>query len=265
MMVHRHDSQSLQRADWLPRSVLAGFTASVLMGIAFFIAYGLAVVLGSVTLASRRGAEELQTWLVALTHNPLIDVANAALYAAGAMHLAVGVLLALVYGSIAEPRLPGPGWSRGIVFAMVPWLLSLTLAFPLLGAGFFGAALGAGPLPAIGNLVLHLVYGASLGAIYGPLGDIPADSFSATAPRDDTETTAAFERAGAIGVMLGAPIGAAVGIIGTRLPGALSPENGLAPAFALVFGTAVLGAAFGAAVGPFLSVARSETTIRRGE
>jgi hypothetical protein len=261
MLVHTHESRTLQRVDWLPRSVLAGFTASVLMGIAFFIAYGLAIVLGSLALANRRGAEEFRTWLVALTQNPLIDIASAALYAAGALHLAVGVVLALLYGSIAEPRLPGPGWLRGALFAMIPWLLSLTLAFPLLGAGMFGLALGAGPLPAIGNLVLHLVYGASLGAIYGPLGDLPADSFSATAPRDDTETTAAFERAGAMGVILGAAIGAAIGIIGTRLPGAWPVESGLAPAFALVLGTAVLGAAFGAAVGPFLGSSRSDTPV----
>jgi hypothetical protein len=259
MSVHVHESHDLQRVDWLPRSVLAGFIASVLMGIAFFIAYGLAIALGSVTLASRRGAEEFHGWVMALTHNPLIDLASAALYAAGALHLAIGVVLALMYGAIVEPRLIGPGWVRGLMFAMIPWVLSLVVAFPLLGAGMFGSALGAGPLPAIGNLILHLVYGASLGVVYGPLGDLPADSLSATAPRDDTEITAALERAGAAGVMVGAGLGAAVGLIATRLPGALPQDGGLAPAFALVFGAVVLGAAFGAAVAPFMSPGGSPT------
>jgi hypothetical protein len=262
MSVHAYVSQESRRVDWLPRSVLSGFIASVFMGIAFFIAYGVAVILGAVTLANGGGAEAFQGWLIALTHNSLIDIASVTLYAAGAMHLAVGVALALVYGAIAEPRLPGAGWVRGILFAMIPWLLSLTVAFPILNAGMFGLALGAGPLPAIGNLALHLIYGASLGAIYGPLGDLPADSFSADEPRDDRATTAALERAGAVGVMLGGAIGAAIGALGTALPGAIPPSGGIAPAFALVFGGAILGAAFGAAIAPFLSEDRPRVPPR---
>jgi len=253
MSVHAHESLSLQRVDWLPRSVLAGFTASILMGIAFFIAYGAAVVLGGVTLADRRGADIFQGWLTALTHNSLIDTASTSLYAAGALHLAVGIAVALAYGALAEPRLSGPGWARGMVFALIPWLLSVIVAFPLLGTGLFGVGLGAGPLPAIGNLVLHLAYGASLGAIYGPLGDLPADSLSAEGPRDDVRITAALERAGATGVALGGAIGLVLGLVGTAVLGGSTPMTSLAPDYALVFGSAVLGAAFGAAVGPFLS------------
>jgi hypothetical protein len=262
MSVHQPESHALQRVDWLPRSVLAGFTASVLMGIAFFIAYGAAILLGALQLASRRGAAEFHAWLLALTNNQLIDLANASLYAAGALHLAVGVVLALVYGSVIEPRLIGPGWVRGIMFAMIAWILSLVVAFPLLGVGMFGSGLGAGPLPAVGNLVLHLIYGASLGTIYGPLGDLPADSFSASAPRDDVETTAALERAEATGIIVGATLGVGIGMIGTQLPGALPQDGGLAPAVALIFGTAVLGGAFGAAVGPFMSPGGSQTRTR---
>ena len=168
-------------------------------------------------------------------------------------------MLALVYGAVLEPTLIGPGWVRGVMFAIIAWILSLVVAFPLVGAGLFGAALGAGPLPAVGNLILHLIYGASLGAIYGPLGDLPADSFSASGPRDDAETTAALERAEATGIIIGATLGAGIGMIGTRLPGALPPDGGMAPAVALIFGTAVLGGAFGAAVGPFMGPGGSQT------
>ncbi len=38
--------------------------------------------------------------------------------------------------------------------------------------GFFGLGIGAGPLPIIGNLILHLVYGATLGTLYGPAGRV---------------------------------------------------------------------------------------------
>ena len=53
-----------------------------------------------------------------------------------------------------------------MLFSIIPWFLSLVVFFPIVGAGFFGADLDAGPLPAIGNLILHLIYGAVLGSMY---------------------------------------------------------------------------------------------------
>ena len=52
-------------------------------------------------------------------------------------------------------------------FALLPWLVSLVIFMPLLGGGILGLSLGAGPLPIVGNLVLHALYGAVLGVVWG--------------------------------------------------------------------------------------------------
>jgi hypothetical protein len=77
-----------------------------------------------------------------------------------------GVLWALPYALWAERRLPGPDWLKGALFALLPVAVSLLVVLPLLGAGPLGPGLGAGALPALGELARHLVYGAALGLAY---------------------------------------------------------------------------------------------------
>src|SRR5205823_3461724 len=110
-----------------------------------------------------------------LTHNKVLDLAQSALYLSIGVHFAVGLVLALVYAYIVEPRMWGPGWIRGSLFAIVPWVFSVVVFFPLVGGGFLGVGLGAGPLAFLGNLVLHVVYGATLGLMYEPMFDEQPD------------------------------------------------------------------------------------------
>jgi hypothetical protein len=196
----------------LPRSIISGFIATDAMAILFFAAYGLARALALVQLSQSPAASQFERWLYALTHNQVLDFAASSLYVAMAMHLVVGVLLAMVYARYFEPRLSGDDWLRGMIFAGVPWLLSLIVFLPLVGGGIAGDAIGAGPLPAIGNLILHLVYGATLGAIYGPLGDIPADDFSRAAPRDELAVVTHYEQTAARGIVVGGLVGLALGV-----------------------------------------------------
>jgi len=48
----------------------------------------------------------------------------------GAIHLAIGVTLALLYAVIFERILPGPRWVRGATFSLLPWLFAITLMGP---------------------------------------------------------------------------------------------------------------------------------------
>lgn len=246
------ESRSITRpvAGWLARAILSGFIASMAMAISFFLAYGLARVATTIALADRRGAEPFHPWVQALTNNQVLDLAGGSLYAAGAAHLAVGVLWAVLYGYYFEPRLPGAGWVKGIAFSLIPWMLSLVVFLPLVGGGLFGFVLGAGPLPAIGNLVLHLVFGATLGAMYGPLGDIAADEFPHAGLVDEPEVVAQYERAAARGIVIGAIVGAIVGIVlsvQAAAQGVAMPFGVPAPAFPPV--VAVIGATFGGVLG----------------
>ena len=145
------------REDWLRAGILAGFLATFAMTVILVGAYWVGDAIG------RADGNTLQRWSYALVHNPMAErTADMVVLAIGA-NLAVGLLLALVYARYVEPRLDGPSWWKGLRFALVPWLLSLIVFLPLMGGGLFGMDLGAGPLPIVGNLVLHLVYGAGLG------------------------------------------------------------------------------------------------------
>ena len=78
-------------------------------------------------------------------------------------HFVIGVVLALVYGLLFANRLPGPGFVRGAIYGIVPWLMAQVVVMPMMGAGLFsGSFVGAA-----GSLMGHLIYGAVLGAIYG--------------------------------------------------------------------------------------------------
>src|SRR6266851_4958495 len=131
------------------------------MVLAFAIAYAAALVLGRLPVPILAG------WFQGLTNNTLIDTAGPNLYAAAAIFFVGGVIWALLYGLVFEPRLHGSGWMRGLRFALIPWLFSLVIFLPIVGGGFLGMGLGAGPLPILGNLVLHAVYGVILGAVFG--------------------------------------------------------------------------------------------------
>src|SRR3972149_8477776 len=56
-------------------------------------------------------------------------------YLMGALiHVGIGVSLGLVYALLFEPWLPGPGWLRGALFSIIPWIFAITLLGPLLQA-----------------------------------------------------------------------------------------------------------------------------------
>ena len=50
--------------------------------------------------------------------------------AGGLMHLGIGLTLALLYAVIFARILPGPGWARGALFSLLPWLFAITLMGP---------------------------------------------------------------------------------------------------------------------------------------
>lgn len=229
------------REDWLRTGVLSGFLATFALTIALLAAYGIATGIGSQT------GNTLQRWSWALVHNPVAERTGDGVMLAIGANLAVGLILALVYARFVEPLLDGPGWWKGLRFSLIPWLLSLAIFLPLMGGGFFGMDVGAGPLPIVGNLLLHLVYGAVLGTIYAePSADWLDDT------QADHDHAAAAERGAAIGVAIGLPAGFIIGWL-------------IAPGFANVagrpetaFGLALIGAAIGLAVGSFAGMGRTQ-------
>jgi hypothetical protein len=81
------------------------------------------------------------------------------------VHFLIGtVLWGILYAWIA-PRLPGAHWFRGVLFATGAWLVMMIVLMPMAGAGLFGLKLGL--MAPIATLILHWVYGAVLGGLYG--------------------------------------------------------------------------------------------------
>jgi hypothetical protein len=231
----------IRREDWLRDGVVSGFIATFAMTVVLAVAYGLAQAVGDAE------GGRVARWFWALGHNPVAARTTDGVVVAIALNLLMGLLLALVYGRWVEPVLSGPGWRKGVIFALVPWLLSVVAVLPLLGGGFLGASIGAGPLPILGNLVLHLVYGAVLGSVYAialeaGLDDTPAERANA----------AAAERGMAIGIVAGIVLGL---IVGWALAPQLDAQGSRA---AVMLAAGFIGGASGLLAGSFLGMGGSQ-------
>jgi len=233
-------------------AVIFGFVATTAMAITALIGYGFALGIGTAS------GNLFQQWLYALTHNPVTEHARSSLLAVVGLNLAAGIVWALIFALDANDRLIAfPGWLRGILFALPPAVLSLVVFLPLVGGGIFGVKIGAGPLPVIGNIILHLVYGATLGAMFSLDGSIDRIGMGDPA----TEATLRQAEAGAgWGILLGALLGGG----GTLLVMLLVTASSAANVAGAIIGGAVIGAALGVVFGSMAAMTRpapSERTI----
>lgn len=81
-----------------------------------------------------------------------------------AMHVVIGLLLALIYAGWFATRLPGGPAPRGAIYGFGVFLVAQIVVTPMMGGGVFSG----GNMPMIvGSLMGHLVYGALVGLIYG--------------------------------------------------------------------------------------------------
>jgi hypothetical protein len=224
-------------------AVLAGFVASVAMVFAFAVAFVAALLL------SRLPIPVVADWFRALTRNQLIDIAGPNLYAATAIFFVGGLIWALLYVFFFEHRLTGSAWERGVKFALVPWLFSLLVFMPLVGGGFLGLGLGAGPLPIIGNLILHAVYGATLGSMWASAESV-IDRPLRTGFGEDLQASHLSELGAARGLGVGLLLGIVVGaLVAALLAQAVGAQGlGMNP-LAVIVAVGLTGAAFGGFVG----------------
>jgi len=86
-----------------------------------------------------------------------------------AAHFVIG---AIIYG-FAFANLSGalPGGSspvKGIVLAIIGWLIMMIVLMPMMGKGLF--AMGMGMMATVATLVLHIIFGWVLGFTYDKLG-----------------------------------------------------------------------------------------------
>ncbi|MGE3913606.1 MAG: hypothetical protein AB7K36_29930 [Chloroflexota bacterium] len=238
----------------LARALLAGFAASFAMLLAFVLAYTVSRLIAAVVSAETGAVGTVRLWLHNLTHNQLMDAGRSDVFVTTAIYLLGGLVWAILYTVVAEPRLVGPGWLRGLVFAAVPTVFSVIVFLPLVGGGVFGIAFDAGPLPMLGNFILHAVYGVVLGELYGPFGSLDATTLGT---RGDVAlgTQSGAELMAARGLIGGLLVGLGVGIVATLVAGVPIEGRLLGqPVVALLLGSSGIGAAFGSTVGAFVGL-----------
>lgn len=89
------------------------------------------------------------------------------------IHFVIGTV---VWGALfawLDPSVPGQShWLKGVVFGIAAWVLMMVIVMPMAGAGFFGMNLGM--MAPVMTLVLHIIFGAVLGGVYGL--ERPADA-----------------------------------------------------------------------------------------
>lgn len=224
------------RFDWLRASVTSGFIATFAMTLTMVIAYGIANALGE------QNGNPAQQALYALSSNELTSKVGDAVFFALIGNIVMGILWAIAYAWIFEPRFESPAWQKGALFSLIPWILSILVFFPIAGVGPLGTDLDAGGLPVLGNLILHLVYGVVLGTMYA-IEERSVDFTDA-----DRQANANAERGAAVGILLG---GIAGGIGGWLV----SPTmDDLAGQTVITFIGVMVGAAFGMLLGSFVGV-----------
>jgi hypothetical protein len=208
----------------------------------------------------------LRQWLWQLTHNQVVSFGRATPAIAIAVHVVLGLIWALVYARLIEPNRglrwwigDGPGWARGMRFALLPWIFSLLVLLPAAAFDMLGVALSAGPLPPLGNLILHMIYGFTLGQLYDTSADAPAVGedlvYDEPLERRAIEHSEEFSAAG---ILVGGIVGAAVGVgMAIVLPPILPNVDSQGWSIALAVGGILAGGAVGGIVGSFAGLPNS--------
>lgn len=132
------------------------------------IAYGRAVLAG---IAGTAVMTIVAAWVAPMMGMPPMNPAE---MLAGSMggslalgwiaHFMIGTILALIYAAVA-PALPGPPAARGALYGIAPFLVAQIVVMPMMGMPFFSGSM----VMAMGSLIGHLIYGAIVGAVYGPV------------------------------------------------------------------------------------------------
>lgn len=83
-------------------------------------------------------------------------------------HFVIGTVLWGGLFAIANASVPGSSQlAKGTIFGIGAWLVMMIVVMPMMGVGFFG--LNMGMMGAVMPLMIHVIFGAAMGATYGAL------------------------------------------------------------------------------------------------
>lgn len=138
------------------RAMIAGFVATVVLSALMLMKSMMGVM----------PALDLPTMLAGMAHNMMGLPANPAV--GWVLHFMIGTVAWGIGFALLYKVLPSNSpLGKGIVFGALAWVLMMLIPMPMAGAGLF--AMKMGMMAPVMTLVLHLIWGAVLGATYGGL------------------------------------------------------------------------------------------------
>lgn len=140
----------------LVRSIVAGFVATVALSILMLIKAAMGLMPHLNVIHMLAGMAHARLGLPAV---PVIG---------WVAHFLIGTVLWGIVFAILYPALPGStAVKKGLVFSVLAWILMMLIPLPMAGAGLFGLELGV--MAPVMTLILHLIWGAVLGATFRAL------------------------------------------------------------------------------------------------
>jgi len=138
------------------KSMIAGFIATVVLSVFMVIKMKMGV------MPDLNVIKMMTTMAHGMLGTPAVPIVG------WVMHFMIGTVVWGVLFALIGKSLPGGGYvSKGLSFGVLAWVLMMVMVMPIAGAGFFGLSLGI--MAPVMTLMLHLVYGAVLGGLYGKL------------------------------------------------------------------------------------------------
>jgi len=138
------------------KSMIAGFVATVVLSVLMVIKMKMGV------MPDLNVIKMMTTMAHGILGTPAVPIIG------WIMHFMIGTVVWGVLFVLIGKSLPGGGYvSKGLSFGVLAWVLMMVMVMPMAGAGFFGLSLGM--MAPVMTLMLHLVYGAVLGGLYGKL------------------------------------------------------------------------------------------------
>ena len=133
-----------------PKAIVAGLVATIVLSLLF-------VMKGVMGIMPQLNLPQMIAGMMGMPDSPIVG---------WAVHFLIGVA---VYGAalaLLDEHLPGNSKiGHGVLLGTVGWLMMMVVLMPMAGAGLFGLNLGISA--PIMTLMLHLIFGAIVGAYYG--------------------------------------------------------------------------------------------------
>jgi len=134
----------------IPKGLVAGLAATVV----------LTLLMGLKAMMGLMPQLDIPRMLAAMMGSPDMPVIG------WIVHFIIGIVVYGVAIAVLDSKLPGTSHvGHGVMLAVLGWLIMMVLLMPMAGAGLFGMNIGI--MAPMMTLVLHLIFGAVLGWVYG--------------------------------------------------------------------------------------------------